>query len=194
MTNKSHQALDSRSLLRILYEKATFGAVPTHFKIDGHDYWHPVQFVENRLLTALTFSDGTTHFVSDDARAFDLIREAQTTEQPKSQEVDRMIWPEDQTDESVKSNFYNERRDENTIQDMESDLAADVTENMTEEARPIDDPTPGAASAADWADVEPVKDPVADSLNSLLRPASAAPSVDSDTASIASKFKPRGHA
>lgn len=64
MTNISTHSKDLRSVLRIIYEKAAFGAVPTHFQMDApvehlHDTWFPVQFVENPLLSAVQFSDGT---------------------------------------------------------------------------------------------------------------------------------------
>lgn len=207
MKNKSHEALDSRSLLRILYEKATFGAVPTHFKINGHEAWHPVQFVENNLLEALTFSDGTTHFVSNEARAFDQsAKDVPLTTYPSSQEK-HPEWPGFDDVKQAEpmdspSDYYRpmaERNDLNVMQDMESALDGKVTEAVTEDYRPVDDPTPGAASVADYASDDPeptpsTNDPISDSLNSLLRPATSASTADSDTAAIAGKFKPRGFA
>lgn len=62
--NHSTISIDHRNLKRILYEKASFQAVPTHFQLEGSDILHPVQFVENPLLATILFSDGTTHYVN----------------------------------------------------------------------------------------------------------------------------------
>lgn len=225
MTNKSHEAIDSRSLTRILYEKSTFGAVPTFFRIRGHEAWHPVQFIENTLLTALTFSDGTTHYISDEAKAFadnpgatmtfDELKESMRGNHDQTQRdfyasaiIDDTSIPADRLPPSIPSSEYAiGRRDANILQDLESDLSGAVTDNMTDDLRPEDEPTPGADSAADYID-EPGKpgienaaydgsgDSIADSLNSLLRPASTASDLkpDADTTHIAGKFKPKGFA
>ncbi len=63
MRNESKRATDNRSIVRIIYEKATFTAAPTHFQVSGDDRWHPCQFVHNKDLAAVSFSDGSVYYV-----------------------------------------------------------------------------------------------------------------------------------
>jgi hypothetical protein len=45
---------------RVILEKAMQGAVPTQYKLDGDDRWHPVRWIENPYLSHVEFSDGST--------------------------------------------------------------------------------------------------------------------------------------
>ncbi len=59
MINSSFDSYDQRSITRIIYEKATFGAPPTHYRVEGDPRWHPVAFAENKHLTQVQFADGS---------------------------------------------------------------------------------------------------------------------------------------
>lgn len=61
MTNTSNFADDNRSIRQIIYEKATFGAPPTHFRLVNDERWHPVQFINNTALAQVQFADGSVH-------------------------------------------------------------------------------------------------------------------------------------
>lgn len=64
MKNESKVAEDKRPIVRIIYEKATFGAAPLHFQVVGDSRWHPCQFVNNPDLASVSFSDGSVYYVN----------------------------------------------------------------------------------------------------------------------------------
>ncbi|KAK0039442.1 hypothetical protein Bpfe_031119 [Biomphalaria pfeifferi] len=66
MTNSSQENYDTRPITRIIYEKATFGAPPTHFKIDGDPRWHPVSFADNPALSQVKFADQSISYIKPD--------------------------------------------------------------------------------------------------------------------------------
>jgi hypothetical protein len=64
INNISLRADDSRSIQRIIFEKANFGAVPVYFKVDGDDRLHPVQWTRHPHLETIVFSDGSSSQVT----------------------------------------------------------------------------------------------------------------------------------
>lgn len=58
--NTSVKNEDSRSIQRIVFEKANFGAVPTFFRIEGDSRLHPVIWSTHPHLAEVMFSDGSS--------------------------------------------------------------------------------------------------------------------------------------
>jgi hypothetical protein len=60
----SAESTDSRSISRIIFEKANFGGMPVMYKLAGDERWHTVQWTHNTDLEAIQFSDGSTVHVT----------------------------------------------------------------------------------------------------------------------------------
>jgi hypothetical protein len=71
---------DSRSVQRIIFEKANFGTVPTFFRVEGDDRLHPVQWTKHPHLAEIVFSDGSSSRV---VASYDPDLEAQVMSQLK---------------------------------------------------------------------------------------------------------------
>lgn len=71
---------------RVILEKAMQGAVPTQYKLDGDDRWHPVRWIENPHLSHVEFSDGSTFSTGYAVTEGGLENElnVQSVEQPKT--------------------------------------------------------------------------------------------------------------
>lgn len=104
--NISISSIDKRNLKQILYEKSVFGAAPTHYTLAGDDDWHPIQFVDNKRLQQIQFSDGTTIHVQGETN--------QTL--------------------ATLNEIFRERNDANTLDGLEADLESAMTEDLTAES------------------------------------------------------------
>lgn len=61
--NLSNVGHDTRSIQRIIFEKANFGAPPIEFSINGVEGWHPVQWTQHPHLAAVRFADGSVVYI-----------------------------------------------------------------------------------------------------------------------------------
>jgi hypothetical protein len=64
VNNISAKNQDARTIQKIIFEKANFGALPLYFKIVGDPRLHPVQWIKHPHLSEIHFSDGTTSHVT----------------------------------------------------------------------------------------------------------------------------------
>jgi hypothetical protein len=124
--NGSRSSTDARSILRIIYEKANFGAAPVSFKIEGDDRDHPCQFVKNPALSAVTFSDGSTVYV--DSRTVDGHGAGGGADDPDSRELS------DHSDQQALDNVEQQISNE-TIDSVADDTAEQGPDGYYNEPR-----------------------------------------------------------
>lgn len=131
MSNGSSASKDSRPIHQIIYEKATFGAVPTYYRVSGDERWHPVQFVRNEDLLEVKFADGSTVYVNDS-------EEVAATPNPTWDSADIIPW--DSNGEELSSGVelvepeVDDSRTDSFLNFVESQAAAIASENVSAES------------------------------------------------------------
>jgi hypothetical protein len=141
MNNFSVESEDTRTITRILYEKATFGAVPVTFKLHGDDRLHPVQFTKHPELGSVQFSDGTTIVVSQPPAP--VLKDSERDRDPDPNNLTAYAIPLGHT-------RLSDDLPETAVEDMTADLSELTTQTVTEEAAvPVDD-----GMATEYTDAE----------------------------------------
>lgn len=147
--NTSRDSYDNRSITRIIFEKATFGSPPTHFRIGDDPTWHPVVFSQNPLLAQIMFADGSVSIVdADGPRGYNANRKTEkaypdkTSDSTVSEETLAAI-SRGEYDEGIDTaptnyfetwadNFIKKNREAEAIDSMEADLASIALTNTNE--------------------------------------------------------------
>lgn len=113
--NISMAGHDTRSIQRIIFEKANFGAPPVEFSLAGIEGWHPVQWTQHPRLAAVKFADGSVVYIDSPP--------AYAPMDPIAKGGDNFPWPETAADSADKIWDRNIQADANLLQDLESELA-----------------------------------------------------------------------
>lgn len=122
---------DSRSVQRIIFEKANFGAVPTFFRVEGDERLHPVQWTKHPHLIDIIFSDGSTSRV---IATYDPDLERQVMQRMKERETATDSY--DKTEPAVEVDDFISKLDIETNLDELRDV---VAETLSGAVTPVDD-------------------------------------------------------
>lgn len=135
--NFSVESEDTRSIQRIIFEKANFGAAPMGFTLRNDTRLHPVQWTRDPDLESIQFSDGSIVHVHQELQT-----SVTNTTRP---DLRTFVETDDKPSLTPELDAYIEGTDsktENAIGDMGDELAALVQETTvkeTVESKPVDD-------------------------------------------------------